>query len=237
MEQTSQIRRKEKSDNRFLGINIQNWKKAEKKRTYQQINEAAGLNKGEISKYINNHQDIGDEALRKVADFLGVEESQLINEKISWDKFLKVSQKTTSTHNSKSSQQYEIPLIPIDAVAGFSEDTLKVVKSDIEDYYSIPTFRKVDFLIRVAGNSMFPKYQAGDMVACKHINESSFIQWNKVYVLDTEQGALVKRITKSKQESCFTLVSDNAEEYPPFEIPKKEIRSMSIIVGLIRSEV
>ena len=40
---------------------------------------------------------------------------------------------------------------------------------------------------------MQPKYNSGDLVACRVVPLGTFFQWNKVYVLDTEQGALIKR--------------------------------------------
>jgi phage repressor protein C with HTH and peptisase S24 domain len=83
---------------------------------------------------------------------------------------------------------------------------------------------------------MSPKYYNGDVVACKIIPKETFIQWGKVYVMDTIQGALCKRLFPSeKGDDYIKVVSDN-EKYPAFDMPKKEIRALAIVIGVIRLE-
>lgn len=134
-------------------------------------------------------------------------------------------------------QKKGIPLIPIEAMAGFGTGSLQVMEYDTEDYV-VPEFDelKVDYLIRIKGSSMYPKYNSGDVVACKRLNLNDlFFQWNKVYVLDTEQGALVKRIHKGQKEDCITLVSDN-NKYEPFELHLSKLNAIALVVGVIRLE-
>ena len=84
-----------------------------------------------------------------------------------------------------------IPLIPIDAMAGFGKGESQVMEHECERYV-VSMFRGAEFLIPVKGSSMMPKYNSGDVVACKKLPlNDMFFQWNKVYVLDTNQGALV----------------------------------------------
>lgn len=132
---------------------------------------------------------------------------------------------------------FGIPLITIDAMAGFGEGSLQVMQYDTEKYI-VPEFTElnVDFMIRVKGSSMYPKYNSGDLVACKKLSiKDLFFQWNKVYVLDTEQGALIKRIKKSDTDNCIKIVSDNPS-YDPFDMPLDKIYAISLVVGVIRLE-
>jgi len=132
-----------------------------------------------------------------------------------------------------------VPLIPIDAVAGFPVEYYDdVLSADYEQYY-VPDFkmRGVEFVIRVSGSSMYPKYSSGDVLACKKVNDILFFQWGKVYVIDSSQGSLVKRIFEDRENpENLLLVSDNKENYPAFSIPKSDIRSLSIVLGVIRME-
>lgn len=131
------------------------------------------------------------------------------------------------------------PLIPISAMAGYSNGDVSVKEYEIIDHYVIPDFlnRGVKFLIRASGSSMYPKYSNGDLLACRPITDITFFQWGKVYVLDTDQGPLVKRLYPSKNnELNIECRSDNKEQYPPFDIPKNSIRKISIVVGVIRFE-
>lgn len=129
-----------------------------------------------------------------------------------------------------------LPLIAIEVMAGMSNGDMPALELDTE-YYYIPEFqKKADFLIRVSGTSMSPKYYNGDVIACKKIPKETFIQWGKVYVMDTIQGALCKRLFKSEKGDKFiSVVSDN-DKYPPFDMEKKEIRALAIVIGVIRLE-
>ncbi len=140
--------------------------------------------------------------------------------------------------NENTLQRRTLPLIPIDAVAGFNGYDAPGISLIDCTQYEIPDFQAVhaDFLIRVSGSSMYPKYSSGDILACRKIDEITFLQWGKIYVIDSRQGAMVKRIFEIQDDpTCISCVSDN-EKYPPFKLPKSEIRSLSIVVGAIRLE-
>lgn len=129
-----------------------------------------------------------------------------------------------------------IPLIPIDALAGLAPGELVIKDSDIESRYTVPDFAKADFLIRVKGGSMYPKYSSGDVLACKKVSKTDFIQWNKTYVIDTSQGVLVKRILKGKDDKHWILRSEN-KDYQDIDVnPEKDIHHINIVIGVIRLE-
>lgn len=127
-----------------------------------------------------------------------------------------------------------IPLISTSAMAGvFAGETVVL---DYEcDRYIIPAFKDAEFLISIKGSSMIPKYNSGDIVACKRMPVDTFFQWNKVYVLDTEQGALIKRIKKGTNDDVLTICSDNPN-YEPFELHRSKIYNIAMVVGVIRLE-
>lgn len=135
-----------------------------------------------------------------------------------------------------SNEEREVPLIPTEAFAGFGGGDVSILERDIQDRYVVPDFTNVDFMIRVKGSSMYPKFNSGDVVACKMITENTFIQWNKVHVIATkEQGVLIKRIRKGSVKDSLLAISDN-ESYEPFHIPKKEILNIALVTGVIRLE-
>ena len=131
-----------------------------------------------------------------------------------------------------------IPLIPIEAVAGLPTDDPVGTRFIDCAHYIIPDFANlnVEYMIRVSGSSMYPKYSNGDILACRRVHDVLFFQWGKIYVIDSSQGALVKRVFQDEDPDRILLVSDNREHYPPFSIPKSDIRSLSIVVGVIRLE-
>ena len=128
-----------------------------------------------------------------------------------------------------------IPLLPVEAVAGvLSGNDMQVMDYECE-YYNIPTFKGAEFLIQISGDSMQPKYYSGDIVACKRLPIDTFFQWNRVYVIGSEQGVIIKRVKRGSDEQHITLVSENTD-YEPFELPLNKIHSIALVVGVVRAE-
>ena len=124
------------------------------------------------------------------------------------------------------------PRIPFTAAAGSLTNAVEGITSEqCEQIPRINAFPDYDFTIILKGDSMEPKYEGGDEVACKRIDSTSFIQWGKVHVLDTAQGIIIKRIYEDGEKIRCTSYNP---EYPDFSILKEEIYSMSLVVGLIR---
>lgn len=129
-----------------------------------------------------------------------------------------------------------VPLIRVEAFGGIGNSVFNIEEKDIQAYYVVPDFTNVNFMIRVKGSSMYPKYNSGDVIACRILKEIKFIQWGKVYVIATkEQGILIKRLKKAKLETNIIALSDNPS-YDPFEIPMNEIEGIAVVMGVIRLE-
>ena len=128
-----------------------------------------------------------------------------------------------------------LPLIPYPAIGGYTEDNWTALLNDCP-LYAIPDIKTpADFLIKVGGDSMIPKYEAGDLLACKMIQEVLFFQWGKTYVVDTSQGVMVKNVYEdAENKENILLVSENKDKYPPFAIPRSDIRKIALVVGSIR---
>lgn len=127
-----------------------------------------------------------------------------------------------------------LPLIPINAMAGALTGTdVSFMEYDCEKYI-VPIFKGAEFLIRVQGDSMFPKYASGDIVACKRVPlDRLWFQWGKTYVIDTRQGALVKRLEPSECDGCISIHSENPN-YKPFDLSVEEINGVALVIGTIR---
>lgn len=123
-----------------------------------------------------------------------------------------------------------LPHIPSKAAAGglggFSDT---VTQNTCEFRPVIKMIPKYDMTIDVKGDSMLPKYQNGDIVAIRRVVD--VIEWGSVYVLDTADGAVLKRLYD--EEECFRCVSYNPE-YHDFLVNKQNVYGVYKVVGLIR---
>lgn len=133
-----------------------------------------------------------------------------------------------------------IPLLTMSNVSKWKEETSSIVdESNIKEYYFIPKFnnRNIDFMIEVSGKSMYPMYNAGDIVACTVLQANTFIQWGRVYIIGTyDQGILIKRLYKSKHKDGSIECHSENSQFPPFEIQPGEITKLALVVGVIRLE-
>lgn len=136
-----------------------------------------------------------------------------------------------------SEKRLTLPLLPMSAIAGFNGiDDIGVAFEQCEQLdMSYLVKAGAEFVIRVSGNSMQPNYYNGDLIACRRIKDMAFFQWGKVYLLDSEQGAMLKRVFPSADEDMIECRSDNSD-YPPFTLHKESIRSLSVVVAMIREE-
>lgn len=167
--------------------------------------------------------------------------SQECKQKITDEKESKTKKSEKNSKCSSRSQKLPegsmegIPLIPTSAMAGAFTSDISFMEYECEHYF-IPDFKGADFLIRVKGDSMQPTYYSGDLVACQKIPMNDiFFQWNKTYVLDTNQGAIIKRVLPGKDDEHICIVSDNTK-YPPFELEKSYLHAIALVRGIIRLE-
>ena len=180
-----------------------------------------GMNSANIEKILQHYTDLSPEWLMTGrGEMLRAEKGET-----------KPLPTAVQTNNPKEG----IPLIPLNAMAGALTSAQTVLEYEC-DRYVVPAFKGADFLIQVKGSSMYPKYSSGDIVACQRVPMSNlFFQWNKVYVIDTDQGALIKRIKPGRDKDHVLIVSDN-EKYDPFELPCSSIYAVALVIGVIRLE-
>lgn len=114
-------------------------------------------------------------------------------------------------------------LLPVSAQGGSLNDFVVSVKeSDCEKVVS--PIRGVDFAMTVSGDSMSPEYPNGSRIFIKRINERAFIEWGKVYVLDTCNGTVIKILVPAEKEGYVKCVSINQDPiFAPFEVAFEDI--------------
>ena len=127
-----------------------------------------------------------------------------------------------------------IPLLPFSAVAGSLAENTPIDAREAIDRYVIPEFsaRGADCAIRVDGDSMYPRYSNGEILAIRIIKDPTFFQWGKVYVLSTNQGCVIKRLFPDPGNPDGIIChSENSENYPDYKITKQDIFGVAVVVG------
>ena len=114
-----------------------------------------------------------------------------------------------------------IPVIPIEAMAG----TLGEFADSIHAYdceRMVSPIKGADYAIKVCGDSMTPEIPNGSQILIKKIFEEEFVEWGKIFCLDTRNGAVIKKIYPTENPEVVECRSVNPE-YPPFRINVKNI--------------
>lgn len=113
----------------------------------------------------------------------------------------------------------ELPLIPLSARGvSFNEFLMSSIKKRNYEQIVSPV-SDADFVITVTGESMSPEYPNGSQLVIKKIDQAFFIEWGNVYVLDTPNGPLIKRVLKGPDEDHITCASISRDPaFAPFEV-------------------
>lgn len=126
----------------------------------------------------------------------------------------------------------KIPVIHELSFATLDPDNPSSVAGD--EYYYIKEFRNADFLMKLNGDYMAPKYKSGDLIACRNVRYSNFYQWGRIYALLTcHQGVIIGRAYKHADNILFIDVKPTNPDYPTWTIPVDEIAKVALVVGAI----
>ncbi|ARS38282.1 hypothetical protein CA265_00695 [Sphingobacteriaceae bacterium GW460-11-11-14-LB5] len=93
----------------------------------------------------------------------------------------------------------------------------------------------------VYGDSMYPKYAAGEIIAIKEITNYEILQWGEAYVIMTDENSnslrTIKLIFQHADESKLILRSSNPNFKGDTVIHKKSIQALYIIKGKITRNI
>ena len=135
--------------------------------------------------------------------------------------------------NDRGSLRPHIPADKAVVAAGFVGSAIgSVQEGECEVRPVMAPFPWYDFTIEVSGDSMEPTLCSGDTIACEWLHDSTEFVRNRIYVLDTAEGAVVKRV--ERKGNTLHCHSDNLE-YPDFDVPVDIVLRSARVVGLVRS--
>lgn len=133
---------------------------------------------------------------------------------------------STATNKAETPNVFTAPLLPLAAQGGTLNDFVVSIKI-AECERVVTPIRDVDFVMTVTGDSMAPDYPNGTQVLIKKVDETAFIEWGRVYVLDTCNGSVIKEVRKGDDDDsvqCYSLNPD--PKYQPFAVRFADIYGM-----------
>ena len=126
----------------------------------------------------------------------------------------------------------KIPVVHELAFAAIDPEDPSTIEAD--EFYYIKEFRNADFLMKMQGDYMAPKYRSGDLIACRNVKFSNFYQWGRIYALLTcHQGLIIGRVYEHRQNTILITVKPINPDYPEWIVPLDEIARVALVVGSI----
>lgn len=123
--------------------------------------------------------------------------------------------------DGSKAQKGTLPVIPTEAMAG----TLGEFAESVQAYdceRMISPIKGADYAIKVCGDSMSPEIPNGSQILIKKIFEEEFVEWGKIFCLDTKNGAVIKRVYPTDDPEVVECRSINPG-YPPFKVNVRHI--------------
>lgn len=130
--------------------------------------------------------------------------------------------------DSSTTNLYSIPFYEVTAMGGSGRG----FPDDITPHQliTLPHRLQADVCILVGGDSMAPAYTPGDVIALRKVR-GEHIHYGSAYMIETEDGCLLKYIRKASQDTHVRLVSENPA-YDAYDIPKDAITGLWLVVGV-----
>ena len=188
----------------------------------------------ELQEYINQVFELARTAKMvktraEFADLLEINRSSLSaalngNEKYlteSLERKVRRFQETHFSEDGSMAPKGTLPVIPTEAMAG----TLGEFADSVHAYdceRMISPIKGADYAIKVCGDSMTPEIPNGSQILIKKIFEEEFVEWGKIYCLDTKNGAVIKRVYPTDDPEVVECRSINPD-YPPFRVSTKSV--------------
>lgn len=121
--------------------------------------------------------------------------------------------------------EHTVPLVPFAVRGGASLNDITEGVTDAQCERITSPVRGAEIAMEVVGDSMAPGFPAGARVLLRRVPADTFIAWGEVYVVETVNGPVLKRIMPTDVNTTWELRSDNPA-YPPFRVRTEHVRSV-----------
>lgn len=183
--------------------------------TQSEIAEKLGVSKAYVNALFTGKRAFGKKQAEAWVNLFGLSASWLLTgegDMLTGDQ---------TTQSSTESDIHLIPLLPVSAQGGSLNDFVVSIKESSCEKIISP-IKGADYAMSVSGESMAPEYPSGSQILIKRIDEKAFIDWGRVYVLDTCNGTVIKRLFPSETADKVLCKSINPE-FPPFEVSLSDV--------------
>jgi len=137
-------------------------------------------------------------------------------------------------------QKNKVPFYDLDVTATITGSYLDLGEKP-EYYVDLKPFNDCDAYVRVYGDSMYPKYQSGDIIAIKKINNLGYMRWGHVHLVVSDSYyddlRTLKEVHPCEDDpECIILKSSNPNFKGENKVEKKHIIGLFLVKGKVRQD-
>lgn len=196
-----------------------------------QVTNECGLSQGLLGQARTGKSDLGAKSIDKILNiYQDLNKVWLLTGEGDMLSSTSSAQPQPSVKNERvvDDEAYKVPLVPISALGGSLNDfNLAVKRDDCETVIS--PIKDIDMAIKISGDSMEPEYPSDSQVFIKKVNERAFLEWGRVYVLNTCNGIVIKRLMPTNDPNTVLCESINPK-YPPFEVNLENVNGVYRVI-------
>lgn len=197
-----------------------------------------GASKGVFSRSLNNNSDIQSKWLQKIVENYPRFNSYWL---LTGQGSMLVEKEETLLPKRKL-----IPFYDAEAEAGtLMVSNMDPVSEPVEWIDAGDWFQDADSAMRVHGDSMFPEYKSGSIVAMREVFNKRLVVYGEDYVIQTSEYKVIKRLMQSAEKGYWLACSVNNEVwekgtlagrllYEPFEIFIDDVYKLFRVLGCVK---
>lgn len=118
-----------------------------------------------------------------------------------------------------------------------SFETIGLLNETPEYYVNYQPFNDCDAYLPIYGDSMYPKYSSGEVIAVREIKNFNVIQWGEAYLIVADERAnnitTVKLLFEHQQDKKIVLRSCNPSYLGDTIIERDMIKRLFIVKGKV----
>lgn len=128
-----------------------------------------------------------------------------------------------------------VPVYDLEATAGNLELSQHIPEL-IKGYINLPNFRDCIAFLYVRGDSMYPKFKAGDLIGVAPVTDIEIIQYGQAYLLITKDNQRMLKYIRRGQDEEHLILRSESQNFDDIKIKKEKVLKLYMVKGPIRDD-
>ena len=195
-----------------------------------------GVSKEYIYMLQNGKRSISKKLANKIESVFGIDTTFSLGEENALPELIvNPNEWKDSLSNISNNSSKGVPFYDIDVTATLAESYLD--SKEVPEYYvDFPPFNDCDAFTRVYGDSMYPKYQSGEIIAIKKLSNLDIMRWGETHLIVTDSYYDNLRTIKNihpceNDEDSIVIEASNPKFKGTNKILKKHILGLFLVKG------